>query len=72
MDTFEVPTQLSSQGTNESRSAHSRAVGAGMPNAIDLSHHLNQLSKHRTASSLKSMYKYASIPGMIPMTGGEF
>ncbi|EIW69475.1 hypothetical protein TREMEDRAFT_71644 [Tremella mesenterica DSM 1558] len=41
-----------------------------LPNAIDLSHHLTELSKHRAASSLKELYRYMAVPHMITMAGG--
>ncbi|GAA5913545.1 uncharacterized protein JCM6883_004449 [Sporobolomyces salmoneus] len=40
------------------------------PNAIDLSHHLSELSKKRVASPLKGMYKYFLQPGIIQLSGG--
>jgi aromatic amino acid aminotransferase I len=43
---------------------------SSLPNAIDLSHHLSSLAKNRTISSLKDLYQYAAVPGMIPMAGG--
>lgn len=46
------------------------APRAGLPNARDMSHHLNSITKRREANKLKELYKYASIPGMIPMAGG--
>lgn len=54
-----IPTESGSAGTR-----------SGLPNAIDLSHHLNQVAKNRNPSSLKELYKYSAIPGMIPMAGG--
>lgn len=39
------------------------ATRADLPKAIDLSHHLNELARNRTPSSLKELYKYAVIPG---------
>jgi len=43
---------------------------SSLPNAIDLSHHLSDLAKNRIISSLKDLYQYAAVPGMIPMAGG--
>lgn len=40
------------------------------PNAIDLSHHLNNIATHRTPNQLKELYRYAGVPGMITMAGG--
>jgi aromatic amino acid aminotransferase I len=47
-----------------------RLVAAELPKAIDMSHHLSRLAQHRTASSLKQLYQYMTIPGMITMAGG--
>lgn len=49
----------------------SAARPAGLPNARDMSHHLNSITKRRQANKLKELYKYAAVPGMIPMAGGE-
>ncbi|KAE9411327.1 PLP-dependent transferase [Gymnopus androsaceus JB14] len=38
--------------------------------AIDLSHHLNELSRSRVASPLKDIIKYMGEPGMISLAGG--
>ncbi|KAM0789987.1 hypothetical protein ACM66B_005319 [Microbotryomycetes sp. NB124-2] len=40
------------------------------PDAIDLSHHLSELSRARLASPLKGMYKYFNKPGMLMFAGG--
>ncbi|KAM0751020.1 PLP-dependent transferase [Meredithblackwellia eburnea MCA 4105] len=40
------------------------------PDAIDLSHHLSQLSRERMQSPLKGMYKYFTRPGIIMLAGG--
>ncbi|KAK7039228.1 hypothetical protein VNI00_010133 [Paramarasmius palmivorus] len=40
------------------------------PKAVDLSHHLNTLSKSRTPSPLKDIIKYMHEPGMISLAGG--
>lgn len=45
---------------------------ASLPNARDMSHHLNDITKRRQANKLKELYKYAAMPGMIPMAGGEY
>ena len=39
-----------------------------LPNAIDLSHHLSTLSRNRAPNMLKSMYKYATLPGMVSLS----
>lgn len=44
---------------------------ASLPNARDMSHHLNSITKRRQANKLKELYRYAAMPGMIPMAGGE-
>jgi aromatic amino acid aminotransferase I len=41
-----------------------------LPEAIDLSHHLNLLARSRTANSLKGLYRYAGVPGMVSLAGG--
>ncbi|KAJ3785392.1 pyridoxal phosphate-dependent transferase [Lentinula aff. detonsa] len=38
--------------------------------AIDLSHHLNELSRSRVASPLKDIIKYMKEPGIISLAGG--
>jgi len=38
--------------------------------AVDLSHHLSELSKARQPSPLKSLGKYAGKPGLITLAGG--
>ncbi|KIJ57164.1 hypothetical protein M422DRAFT_57580 [Sphaerobolus stellatus SS14] len=40
------------------------------PKAIDLSHHLSDISKARKLSPLKGLQKYAQKPGMIQLAGG--
>jgi len=42
-----------------------------LPNAKDMSHHINRLTRNRQINSLKEMYKYALTPGMVSMAGGE-
>ncbi|RDW63255.1 hypothetical protein BP6252_10800 [Coleophoma cylindrospora] len=41
-----------------------------LPNAIDLSHHLNTHSKSRNASPLKDILAFMSYEGMISLAGG--
>jgi hypothetical protein len=69
---FAIPSKsnLAADGT---ATVPSKRYGTSedLPHAIDLSHHLNELAKHRQASSLKQLYKYAAVPGMITMAGGE-
>ncbi|PWW72325.1 PLP-dependent transferase [Tuber magnatum] len=36
----------------------------------DLSHHFNRVTRERTASSIKSLYKYFQVPGMMNLAGG--
>jgi hypothetical protein len=67
---FPSKAALASDGTPSSGSKRYGTTEGSLPNAIDFSHHLNELSKHRATSSLKEMYKYASLPGMISMAGG--
>ncbi|BEJ18212.1 hypothetical protein CspHIS471_0704890 [Cutaneotrichosporon sp. HIS471] len=50
--------------------AEPAAPRTGLPKARDMSHHLNSITKRRQANKLKELYKYAAIPGMIPMAGG--
>ena len=38
--------------------------------AIDLSHHLSELSKRRKTSPLKGMQKYMTKPGTLMLAGG--
>ncbi|WVQ70021.1 uncharacterized protein L199_008245 [Kwoniella botswanensis] len=45
-------------------------ASASLPKAKDFTHHLNQVSKNRAASSLKELYRYQGVPGMIVMAGG--
>lgn len=46
-------------------------AGDALPNAIDLSQHLNVLSRSRTTSPLKTIIKYMGMDGMISLAGGE-
>lgn len=62
---------LSSDGAASRADAPKRLVDADLPKAIDLSHHLSRLAVHRQASSLKQLYQYMTVPGMITMAGGE-
>lgn len=39
-------------------------------NAIDLSHHLSQLSLRRQVSPLKGLAKYMNNPNLIALAGG--
>ncbi|KAF5341482.1 hypothetical protein D9758_013938 [Tetrapyrgos nigripes] len=41
-----------------------------LPKSIDLSHHLNTLSRSRVPSPLKDLIKYMREPGMISLAGG--
>ncbi|EJD01652.1 PLP-dependent transferase [Fomitiporia mediterranea MF3/22] len=41
-----------------------------LPKAIDLSHHLSELSKARQTSPLKGLAKYFGQPGIISLAGG--
>ncbi len=41
-----------------------------VPDAIDLSHHLSEVSKARAISPLKGLQKYMTKPGLITMAGG--
>ncbi|ORY69318.1 pyridoxal phosphate-dependent transferase [Leucosporidium creatinivorum] len=43
---------------------------AVLPQAIDLSHHLNSLSRARQPSPLKFLFKYAAIPNLLSFAGG--
>jgi hypothetical protein len=42
---------------------HRRMVDADLPKALDMSHHLSELAKHRQTSALKELYKW-----VIPIT----
>jgi hypothetical protein len=44
---------------------------AALPNAVDLWHHLNVLSRSRKTSPLKEIIKYMAQDGMISLAGGE-
>ncbi|WVW83022.1 hypothetical protein I302_105038 [Kwoniella bestiolae CBS 10118] len=44
-------------------------ASASLPKAKDFTHHLNQVSKNRAASTLKELYRYQGVPGMIVMAG---
>ncbi|WVR05212.1 hypothetical protein IAU60_002224 [Kwoniella sp. DSM 27419] len=41
-----------------------------LPNAKDFTDHLNRVTKNRAASTLKELYKYQGVPGMVVMAGG--
>lgn len=43
-----------------------------LPPAKDMAHHVNRITKNRKLNSLKEMYKYAQMEGMISMAGGEW
>ncbi len=43
-----------------------------LPKAIDLSHHLSELSKARETSPLKGLAKYYGKPGLISLAGGMY
>jgi aromatic amino acid aminotransferase I len=43
---------------------------SSLPIAKDFTHHLNDVARNRNPSSLKELYKYSALPGMIPMAGG--
>ncbi|KAK6187986.1 hypothetical protein LQW54_013581 [Pestalotiopsis sp. IQ-011] len=45
-------------------------VNGHVPNAIDLSHHLNVLSRSRHPSPLKDIIKFMAYDGMISLAGG--
>lgn len=36
----------------------------------DLSHHFNRVTRERTASAIKSLYKYFQLPDMMNLAGG--
>jgi hypothetical protein len=61
---FAIQGPLSSDGASTRYAAQGK-----LPNAIDLSHHLNSVATHRTPNALKELYQYAAVPGMIPMAG---
>ncbi|KAL7424021.1 hypothetical protein Q5752_001606 [Cryptotrichosporon argae] len=41
-----------------------------LPLAKDQSHHINEVTRNRKASSLKDMYQYMTVPGMALLAGG--
>ena len=41
-----------------------------LPKAIDLSHHLTEVSKSRETSPLKGLARYFGKPGIISLAGG--
>jgi len=43
---------------------------ADLGEAIDLSHHLSELSKSRDVSPLKGLHKYFEKPGLLSLVGG--
>ena len=43
-----------------------------LPKAIDLSHHLSDLSRARQKSPLKELAKYWGRPGLISLAGGSW
>jgi len=36
----------------------------------DLSHHFNRVTRERTASAIKTLYKYFQVPDMMNLAGG--
>jgi aromatic amino acid aminotransferase I len=44
---------------------------ADFPEAIDLSHHLSEVSKSRGLSPLKGLQKYLGKPGLLNLAGGQ-
>ncbi|WWC69406.1 uncharacterized protein I206_103345 [Kwoniella pini CBS 10737] len=54
----------------ELNSQYRNDILASLPKSKDFTDHLNQVSKNRAASSLKELYKYQNVPGMIVMAGG--
>jgi aromatic amino acid aminotransferase I len=44
---------------------------ADFADAIDLSHHLSEVSKNRVISPLKGLQKYFGKPGMLSLAGGQ-
>lgn len=46
-------------------------IKESLPEAIDLSHHVNTKSKSRHPSPLKDIIKYMGVDGMISLAGGE-
>ncbi|ORX39894.1 pyridoxal phosphate-dependent transferase [Kockovaella imperatae] len=60
---FAIPGDLVSSGMSFSQNEP-------LPKAKDMTHHLNTISRNRTTSSLKQLYKYMTTPGMITLGGG--
>ncbi|KAK8869794.1 hypothetical protein IAR55_000362 [Kwoniella newhampshirensis] len=48
--------------------SQTRETVTSLPKAKDMTHHLNQVTKNRQASSLKELYKYMTYPGMSIMS----
>lgn len=51
--------------------AHHTAESPDLPKPVDLTHHLSRSTRAREASSVKTFYKYFSIPGIAQLAGGE-
>ncbi|WRT67167.1 uncharacterized protein IL334_004133 [Kwoniella shivajii] len=47
-------------------------ASASLPKAQDFTRHLNQVSKNRLASTLKELYKYQGVPGMVSSASRRF
>lgn len=41
-----------------------------LPAPADLSHHINTVSRARTANQMKVLYEYFMVPGMTNLAGG--
>lgn len=46
-------------GSATANPATRRMVDADLPKALDMSHHLSELAKHRQLSALKELYRWA-------------
>ena len=42
------------------------------PAPLDLSHHFSAVTKRRTASKVKQVYKFFQIPGILNIAGGSY
>ena len=54
-----IPAQgaIKPDGSAAPMPSHRRLVDADLPKALDMSHHLNELAKHRQMSTLKELYR---------------
>ena len=63
--TSDMDSSYAMAGDLTSTGAATIYAADSLPKAKDMTHHLNSLSRNRTASSLKQLYKYMTTPGMV-------